>query len=169
MQRVRKTGEVWMTERLRAHYITSCDNLCLVITDFRPTETLTSKMVNPTGRNGTDNGTVPLDDQLQVALQMYEIEGLPIKERLGRLEAEFGYCIKSIYYYCKCYTFTYSRERKKKLNTLNNKFGILSTRKTSKTISIGMCTAEMDQKPSNGFSQYVASAFREHDPFGAAR
>ncbi len=82
-------------------------------------------MVNATGRNGTDNGTgmhcisqwllsemtlssVPPDDQLEVALRMYEVEGLPIKERLGRLEAEFSYCIKSLYYYCKCYAFTNS-------------------------------------------------------------
>lgn len=85
--------------------------------------------------------SVPPDDQLQVALRMYEIEGLPIKERLGRLEAEFGYCIKSVYYHCKCYTFTYSRERKKKLNTLNNKFGILSARKTSKTMSQSIATS----------------------------
>ncbi len=34
-----------MTERLCSHYITSCDNLRLVITDFRPTETLTSKVI----------------------------------------------------------------------------------------------------------------------------
>ncbi len=34
-----------MTERLRLHYMTSCDNLRLVITDFRPTETLTSKVI----------------------------------------------------------------------------------------------------------------------------
>lgn len=126
-------------------------------------------MVNPTGRNGTDNGTVPPDDQLQVALRMYEIEGLPIKERLGRLEAEFGYCIK-----------------KKKLNTLNNKFGILSARKTSKTMSQSIATSlvvaqlDRDVHSRNGpeaIKRFLAIrgisiprrmiriAAREHDPY----
>ncbi|KAK0219337.1 hypothetical protein EDD85DRAFT_797448 [Armillaria nabsnona] len=117
---------------------------------------------------------------------MYEIERLPIKERLGRLEAEFSYCIKSVYYYCKCYMFTYSRERKKKLNTLNNKFGILSAQKTSKTMSQSIATSLVvaqlgrDVHSQNGpeaIKRFLAIcgisiprrmiriAAREHDPF----
>lgn len=130
-------------------------------------------MVNATGRNGTDNGTVPPNDQLEAALRLYEVEGLPVKECLGRLEVEFGYYIK-----------------KKKLNNLNNMFGILSARKIGKTMSQSIATSlvveqlDRDMHSRNGpdaIKKFLAMrgisvprrmiriAAQEHDPFGAAR
>ncbi|KAK0222196.1 hypothetical protein IW262DRAFT_1296771 [Armillaria fumosa] len=51
-----------------------------------PASSNPASMVNlATGKNSTDNGAVLLDDQLEVSLRMYEIEGLPVKECLGRL------------------------------------------------------------------------------------
>ncbi|KAL1942641.1 hypothetical protein VTO73DRAFT_4881 [Trametes versicolor] len=69
-------------------------------------------MVNPTGRNGYDNGTIPSDEELSAALQQYAKERLPAERRIARLKAEFGYSIGTT-----------------KLKDLQRKFGIATVRK----------------------------------------
>ncbi|TBU64693.1 hypothetical protein BD310DRAFT_943708 [Dichomitus squalens] len=69
-------------------------------------------MVNPTGANGYDNGTVPPEDELIAALQQYAREELPLSRRLQHLGAELGYHIK-----------------KAKLKKLNRKYNIPTSRK----------------------------------------
>ncbi|PBK79024.1 hypothetical protein ARMGADRAFT_1003824 [Armillaria gallica] len=81
-------------------------------------------MVNIIGKNGSDCGIRPPDDILEKALREYSAECLPVKKRLSRLEAQYGY-----------------RIGKTKLNDLNNHFGIMSSRKTGKVMSQSVATS----------------------------
>ncbi|KAG6836326.1 hypothetical protein H0H93_009076 [Arthromyces matolae] len=67
---------------------------------------------NPGGKNGWGEKQYPPDDILKASLLQYAKERLSIPERLLRLKAEHGLCIK-----------------KTKLKELNNKFDIPSVRK----------------------------------------
>ncbi|KIY61139.1 hypothetical protein CYLTODRAFT_480210 [Cylindrobasidium torrendii FP15055 ss-10] len=94
-------------------------------------------MGNPTGKNGSSNGTVPSDDELVPFLETMNRQRLSMDERISRLKDHFGYIISQV-----------------KLTKLHNQFGIRSARQNGREMVIrDVITLVSEVKETDMFGQ----------------